>query len=348
VSSPGTPGWRYSEERRWTFLAPPPDYPTGPAARPTFSVIIPTYRAAGFVGEAIESILAQSAPAHEIVVCDDGSDDGIASALGRFGDRVTLLERDHGGVGTARNAAVAAASGEFVALLDADDAFLPERLEALGALAAARPDLDVLASDAYFEANGRRLGRFCSANPFPVAEQRQAILRSCFCPWPAIRRSRLQAVGGFDEALATGSDWEVLIRLILAGCAAGLVDEPLYLYRIGTASLTAARIRTLRDRVRFLEQTTRHPGLGPPERRALRRSLATQRRELALAEVEASLRGRRPDARRRALAVAAMRGLSPSARLGALVALAAPSAARRLLDARGRRSRLRKSVSRAS
>jgi glycosyltransferase involved in cell wall biosynthesis len=118
------------------LAAPPPAGPVARAAPPTFSVAIAAYQAADVVGEAIESALAQTVPPHEVVVCDDGSTDDLDRALEPYRDRIVLLRQRNRGEAAAKNAAARAASGDFVAILDADDVYLPERLEALGRLAA--------------------------------------------------------------------------------------------------------------------------------------------------------------------------------------------------------------------
>jgi hypothetical protein len=284
----------------------------------------------------VRSALEQTAAPLEVIVCDDGSSDDLERALAFAANRIILIRQKHRGVASARNTALRAASGEFVANLDADDSYSPERLEALGALAAARPDLDILSSDVSLEVRGVLRGLFHEETPFAVDDQRTAILERCFCPSPAIRRRRLLAIGGFDESLTTGSDWECLIRLILVGCAAGLVDAPLYRYRLRDGSLTAARADTLRDRVQLLEKTATHPGLRPDEIRALAGSLAVQRSSVLLAEAESSLRKREPDARRRALRLAAARRGHLDVRLQALLAALAPETAARVLERRER------------
>jgi glycosyltransferase involved in cell wall biosynthesis len=314
---------------------------------PTFSVVIAAYEAAAFIDEGLESVLRQTVRAHEVVVCDDASTDDLETALAPYRDDILLIRKERGGVASARNVATQAASGEFVAILDADDAYVPERLEALGELAAARPDLDILSTDAYFELDGRFVGRFNEETPFDIDDQRAAILERCFCPWPALRRSRLLSAGGFDESLSTGSDWEALIRLIHLGCKAGLVDEPLYRYRVRRDSLTADRVHTLRDRVSLLEKISDRPGLRPAETQSLARSVKRQRRALLLTEAEAALRAGTPDARRRSLAVALGRDVGVVARLAGLGSALAPGAAARVLERRaraGRRTRLGRSV----
>ena len=184
------------------FLAPGADAVVHPGPRPSFSVVIPAYQAAASIGEALESVLVQTAPPLEIIVSDDGSTDGIDNVLEPYRERIMLLRGPHRGVSAARNAALAVARGEFVANLDADDVFLPERLEALGELAMAHSDLDILATDAWFEVDGRRQGRFNRVNGFPVDDQRAGILSTCFVLSPAVRREALLEVGGFDESLA--------------------------------------------------------------------------------------------------------------------------------------------------
>jgi cellulose synthase/poly-beta-1,6-N-acetylglucosamine synthase-like glycosyltransferase len=306
-------------------------------------VIVPAYHAADLIGEAIESVLAQTLPAHEILVYDDDGGGGdLRRALEPYGDAIELLRGAHVGVGGARNAAVARATGEFVVMLDADDRCLPDRLKALGELAAARPDLDVLATDAFVEVAGTPIGRFNRQTPFEVDDQRNAILERCFFAWPAIRRRRLLAIGGFDESLRRGDDWECAIRLVLSGCVAGLVDEALYRYRLRPGSLTAARREALHDRVKLLEATLEHPGLSPPERRTLCGSIASARRKLLRAEAEVSLREGRGDARTRSMRLACAEGAPTRARMQALAWSLAPRWAARRIEAdaqrHGRRS----------
>jgi hypothetical protein len=327
------------------FRAPPMAGELEPHAAPTFSVVIAAHNAAGTIPEAVESALEQTLRPLEVIVCDDGSTDGTAAALEPYRDRVIYVRKQRGGAASARNAALEHANGEFFAVLDADDAYLPQRLEALAGLAVARPDLDILCTDAFFEVDSRIVGRFGEECPFAIADQRAAILERCFCAWPAVRRTTLVAAGGFDESLRTGSDWECAIRLLFRGADAGLVDEPLYSYRVHGQSLTADRVRTLNDRVAFLERVGRSYALGPTERAALTRSLRRQRAALVLTEAEAALRERTRDARSRALAAARSPGVAMRSRIAAAAAVIAPRTAARAL-AWSRHSRLGRSIPR--
>jgi hypothetical protein len=311
---------------------------------PTISVVIPAYEAAATIGETLSSVAAQTLAPRDVIVADDGSTDTLEEAVAPFGDAVELLRLPHRGVAAARNAGVEASGGDFVLVVDADDVLLPRKLEALAALGAANPDLDLLSTDVLFERNGRPAGRFGAANPFEREDQRRAILERCFVGWPAARRSRLVEAGGFDESLRTGSDWECWMRMILGGSRAGLHDEPLSVYRVHAGSITAARVETLWGRVRMLEKALAHPGLRASERPHVERLITAARSRAAVADAEEALRERRPGRRRRVLAVAGMRGVSTRVRVGAALASAAPGLARAWLSRSSRRSPLERSV----
>ena len=158
------------------WLAPPPRLNLQPGEPPRFSVVIRAYQAAASIGAAIASALAQTRPAHEVIVVDDGSTDDLARALSEFRHQITLIRQDNSGAASAANTGLASASGDFLALLDADDVFGPSRLEALGDLAAARPDLDLLSAETELVLNGRVVGHFHTATPFVVSQQRTGIL----------------------------------------------------------------------------------------------------------------------------------------------------------------------------
>ncbi len=146
-------------------------------------------------------------------------------------------------------------------------------------------------------------------------------------------------VGGFDEDLVTAEDWDLWIRLILSGSRAGTVDEPLAVYRMTPASLTADRAPALRDRVRALEKVAHRPDLDLRLRPVLDRSLAAHRARADLAAAEAALRDGAPDARRRALAVAVGDGHAARTRIKAALAALAPRLTGRVLGRRARGGR---------
>jgi Glycosyl transferase family 2 len=321
--------------RSLRFVAPPATEPLEAARPPTFSVIIAAYQAAATIGEAVESALSQTVPPHEVIVCDDGSTDALHKALQPYRHRIVLLRQENKGAASARNAALRVATGELVAQLDSDDVFLPERIEALRELAVARPDLDIYATDAYLEVEGEVVDRFYSdEHTFPTSNQRTTILQWCFVAWPAVQRQKLLALGGFDETLVTGDDWDAWLRMILAGSKAGIVDEPLLRYRLRPGSVTADRARVLRERVSILEKAAANPHLRPDEHHLLEDARRVMSRRALLVEAEAALRTRAPDVRRRALALARAPQCPIGVRLKAAGATLAPRVAAALLERR--------------
>jgi glycosyltransferase involved in cell wall biosynthesis len=299
---------------------------------PSFSVIIAAYQAADTIADAVRSALDQTTPPLEVIVCDDGSTDATAEALSPFNDQIVLLRREHRGEGPARQAATRAASGDFVVVLDADDACLPRRVEALGEAAAARPDLDIITTDAWLELDGRALKRFYEwAEPFEVADQRRVILeRNFIFIGAAVRRRRLLEVGGWPS-FAAMADWYCWMRLLHTGSTAGLVAEPLYRYRIHEGALSAEG--TARNQLKTLTRA-RDLHLDPEGSDVLERSIA--RHELAAERERAreSLLSGGRDARRRSIVVARRRDNDARTRIKAACAAAAPRIAARVLRAR--------------
>jgi glycosyltransferase involved in cell wall biosynthesis len=324
------------------ILAPASAKPVQPGQVPSFSVIISAYQAADFIAEAVGSALDQTVPPLEVIVCDDASTDDTERALRRYRDRVTYIRHDENrGEAAAKNTAARAASGDFLALLDPDDLYMPERIEALGELASVRPDLDILSTDAYIEAGGRVIRRCYESDwVFEVDDQRRAILERDFPDLsPAVRRGRFWEVGGLDESIAVANDWDCWIRVIHSGSRAGLVNEPQFRYRLRETSTTfSSAARVARWEVRVLEKAARDLKLTPDERYALNRTVQAKRRVAELeATREAALDGA-ADTRRRWLAIAAGEGYPLRTRAKAAVAAAAPGIARRLLRSRESRT----------
>jgi glycosyltransferase involved in cell wall biosynthesis len=246
--------------------------------------------------------------------------------LAQFGDRIELVRKATGGGASARNAGVAATSTEFMAILDADDVYHPRRLEALAELATARPDLDLVTTDARFLVAGEETGRFAAANPFATENQRQAIFANCFVGgWPAVRLTSLRAIGGFDEQMRIAYDWDCWLRLILAGAGAGLVERPDYVLHAG--SLASSRAASLWERVRLLEKALVNPDLRPAERDPLEAMIRWRRSE-AVRE-EAQLVRDREGRRGRLLRLSLAPNLALRARAEAGLAALAPALSRR-------------------
>jgi len=303
---------------------------------PSFSIVIAAYQVADVIGEAIESALAQTVRPLEIVVCDDGSTDGLEAALAPYGEQIVLVRKENGGEASAKNAAARAARGDFVAILDADDVYLPERLAAIGALAIEQPGLDILTTDAFLELGGRVLRRVYEDDwRFEAGDQRRAILERNFVfGHAAVRRQTLLAAGGFDESILHTTDWDCWIRLILSGSRVGAVLEPLSRYRVREQSLSADRAAMSRGRIRSVQKALGHPSITPDERAVALATIAAHERELSLYELRDALRGSRRGARRAALTVALRRGTPARTRAKAFAAALAPGLVGRVLRGR--------------
>jgi hypothetical protein len=317
------------------FVTPPAPPGLRPGSPPRFSVLVPLYNGAATVADAVGSALAQTTPPAEVIVCDDGSTDSPEETLRGFGNRITLLRQPNRGAPVAQNLAMSAATGDFVAVLDADDVWEPARLERLCALAVARSDLDILGTDLLFERAGRVVGRFGESNAFPRVNQDLAILWSCFLSNPALRRERVEALGGFDPWLPVAYDWDILLRLILDGSRAGLVEEPLARYRLHDSGLTGARARSLRYRAICLEKIARSDRLTPAQREVLRRSLAMHRLRAVQAETAGQSGGASPRSRRRLLRCALAAGVPLAMRWRAAAVAVTPRAWQRRLPGAG-------------
>ncbi len=213
-----------------------------------FSVVIPTHDSRDYVVAAIRSVLAQTDPDFEIVVIDNGSTDGTAEAIMAIGDpRISYVwQEDSGLPADSRNKGVAAATGEWIAFLDADDTWLPGKLARVRTVLAAYASVDVLCHDVdIVNAAGKRKGsRAYRLDARPVWEQllyRGNILTTSAS---VVRASSLADVlvgaGPFDTRpeYFTVEDYDLWLRLAEHGCRFAIIPEVLgtYLVHPGGAS----------------------------------------------------------------------------------------------------------------
>lgn len=240
--------------------------------------MIPVYNRVVYLPRAIDSILAQTFQDFEIVVVDDGSTEDVRAVVEAYRDpriRYVGLPKRRG-VSAARNAGIEAARGEWVAFLDSDDEWLPEKLERQLALADADPSLDVIQCWYIRDANGvRRLARPANLQGKQGFDLVLHGWRECYVMALIARRSALDAVGCFDEAVRYGEDWDLMYRLGEAGFRFGVADEPLHIYYIGHEQITRDPVFWLRA---FLMQKNRwghllRERLGPEEYKAWRKGM---------------------------------------------------------------------------
>ncbi len=319
----------------WRVTVPPgrSELAAGPA--PTLSVIITYYRGRGVVAEAVRSVLEQTVPADEIVICDDGSPDDLDAGLGALREHVTVVRKPNGGTGSALNAAARAARGDYVVQLDVDDAFHPRRLEAFAAVLAVRPDVDILCSDALIEHRGRTVARMAELNPPPARRTTAVMLERNWIPWPAARRSAVLDGGGWDERFEVVEDWDRWLRLVLGGAVVAYVHEPLYRWRLTPGSRSSSsRVAYVEDLVRLVEKALAGSSLAPGERRLAASLLHSRRRLLAREQARHAIETAAGDARGRSSKLVFGAGFDGATRAKAAVATLSPGLARRLLARR--------------
>jgi glycosyltransferase involved in cell wall biosynthesis len=221
---------------------------------PLVSTIIPTYNRARELCLAVESALGQTYPRdrHEIIVVDDGSDDGGATreALRPYRRHVRFLRKRNGGVSCARNFGLANARGELYAFLDSDDEWLPEKLRRQVDFLAEHPHCGVVLTD-FVRIDHERceVGRVCLGPRFadPGPNLAQALRYPGLPPSTVLaRREVIQEVGAFNTGLRTAEDIEFHLR-VAHRFAIGLVPEPLVRYKMGHADGLSHGRRTYRD-----------------------------------------------------------------------------------------------------
>jgi glycosyltransferase involved in cell wall biosynthesis len=241
---------------------------------PRVSVIIPTYNRAALVKEAVSSVLAQTLPDFELLVVDDASTDGTREALAAFGGKIRVLSRpSRGGVAAARNTGIAAAQGEWLAFLDSDDLWLPQKLARQMAFMKANPELLLSQTEEIWVRRGARV------NPprTHAKEGGRIFLRSlerCLVSPSAVilHRRLFDAHGGFDEALPAAEDYDLWLRLSWR-YEVGLVPEPLIIKRGGHPDQLSRQWGLDRWRIRALEKILAAPDLPEAYRQAARRTL---------------------------------------------------------------------------
>ncbi len=194
-----------------------------------FSVVIPLFNKAAYVGRTIDSVLCQTHSDFELVVVDDGSTDDSIHIVEQYSDsRIRLVKKSNGGEGSARNAGVDAAKNELICFLDADDEWAPWFLEEIHSLVSRSPNAVLYATafsvkeqdgslrQYFHDGIGRNLANNGILNYLGcLAEGQFAISSSSVC----VKKRAMQAVGAFDESLKIGADIHTWIRVCFLGHA---------------------------------------------------------------------------------------------------------------------------------
>jgi glycosyltransferase involved in cell wall biosynthesis len=252
-------------------------------------VVIPAYNCEGFVAEAIDSVYEQTIAPAEVIVVNDGSTDGTESLLRRLAGRLPKsfrwVTQDNGGSANARNAGIRLATAEFIAFLDHDDLWYPEKLARQLDQFAAEPELTLsftgMTVAAYEHApdGSLRPQSDGEGNQAPSAEpgsqpaasliRKPLGVSNLFADWSSdpqvvlkqlladppmgslstvmIRRDAFDHIGGFDEQLRVSDDWLMWLQMAAAGMRFGHVPEVMVLYRNHESNLTRSRLAVWND-----------------------------------------------------------------------------------------------------
>jgi len=207
----------------------------GVDVQPKISVVIPAYNASAWVAEAIESVLAQTVPPHEIIAVDDGSTDDTRDVLAKYGDRVKVVTQQNQGVAAARNHAARVSSGDWIAYLDADDVWHPRKLELQAEAIRQRPDVGLLGTRA---GDVHGVGTSVEREPrlAPLEWTELAVKNHFTASSVMVRRELLELVGGFDTELHGPEDYDLWLR-VTEMTRSALLDTELVGYREVPGSL---------------------------------------------------------------------------------------------------------------
>jgi glycosyltransferase involved in cell wall biosynthesis len=201
---------------------------------PKVSVITAAYNHKEFVRHSVESVLHQTYKDYEHIVVDDGTTDGTAEILQSFGSRIKYIRQENRGTPAAINAGIRASAGEYFAILDSDDAWLPHKLERQMSVFEQLPRTAVVYSQAQvIDAEGRVKAGDLLGEPLSRDDPFEDLLKHDPIPvlTAVVKRECFDEVGGFDETLPSISDWGLWIQ-ISTRWPIEFVPEPLALYRM--------------------------------------------------------------------------------------------------------------------
>lgn len=216
------------------------------------SVVIPALDAGRFIGRAIDSVLAQIYRADEIIVVDDGSTDNTAEVVKSYGPKVRYIYQENAGDGPARNTGIAAAKGDWIALLDHDDEWLPEKLQLQMELLNRNPDLHWCATNFYKQSGTRRA---IAGNPTAISKVlgNNDYFENFFTAiqktgWHfmtstmVIHREVFEQAGVFDSGWLRCADldmwWRITYRFPKIGCLA----QPLAVLHVDVQDVTSVKL----------------------------------------------------------------------------------------------------------
>jgi teichuronic acid biosynthesis glycosyltransferase TuaG len=262
-------------------------------ARPLVSIVTPAYNSAAFIADTIWAALAQTCADFEFLIVDDESSDGTIEAIHRAaaGDpRVVVMVSPHGGPAAARNVALDAARGRFIALLDSDDVWMPSYLEQQLQLLSRFRDCAIVTANAINRGgplDGRPLWP-AIAGTRKLAPRDLIVEGDAVCIMSVFRREVIDRVGGFDPAFNGNEDYEFWLRAVNGGFRIVRNHQPMGYYRRRPDSVSSNEIRMLNGIVRVLDSISRADGRLAAERDVVARQVRLYRQEIVKAQLRAS------------------------------------------------------------
>ncbi len=235
---------------------------------PSVSVVLPVYNRRRWVGEAVESVLNQTEADLELIVVDDGSTDGTEKALARYGSRLRLIRQENRGVSAARNRGVGAARGKWIAFIDSDDLWRPEKTASQTAFLRNRPEARICQTEEIWVRNGVRVNPG-KRHQKPSGDIFIPSLSLCLVSPSAVmmEKTLFEEIGGFDESLPAAEDYDLWLR-ISARHPVHLIEEPFVVKRGGHADQLSKTPGIDRYRIRALEKILSSGALTAARRRA--------------------------------------------------------------------------------
>jgi Glycosyl transferase family 2 len=257
---------------------------------PAVSVIIPAYNTAKYIGDTLESVFGQTYKDFEVIVVNDGSPDtdALETVLEKYFDRIVYLKQENRGLGAARNLGLRAARGEYVALLDSDDMWLPEYLACQMKMFNQTPAPDMVSADAELFGDTVDAGKsFWELYPPQGSATLKTLLtRDCaiFPSCTVARRQVILEAGLFDENFRAVADFDVFLRIAYGGARLALQRKVLARRRVHGGALTAGEVTIQRAEVRVLDKLERTLQLPPDILLALQQRRAHTQACLDLAD----------------------------------------------------------------
>ncbi len=298
---------------------------------PTVSIVTPAHNSAAYIGETLASARAQTFTSFELIVVDDASTDGTADvvrAAAAGDERVTVVTIPHGGTAAARNAALARARGEFIALLDSDDVWMPDYLEKQLALFRAFPDVAIVSANAINRGgplDGRPLWPV-AAEPRLLQPRDLVVHDNSVSIMSTFRRAIVDRIGPFNAVLRRNEDYDLWLRASDAGFEILQNRTPLAFYRRHAQSVSHDEVRMLEGMIGVLEAARNLPGRIGRDRGILDAKIASLGEDMLKASARCALEKRDAAAAARFLSRLSDLRHDPVLRVAARLGVAYPAA----------------------